>query len=263
MDDKLNQVVEREKSYWIKAYRDQGMLDDWYRRTERQISNMFGNENRISFWLEINVPGNPVRVLDAGCGTGTFAMSWSCFFPDPCEIYGIDINSEALSIARMKADLKGNYPVVLVKGSVDDLPWADGFFDIVHSADLLEHLPDTKKAISELMRVTKDHGYFFTHVPDYRTGFEPHLKMKFKPPTREGLEALKKRVERNANTTNLLEDIHFLHPAMVEEIILNECPSVLITRIFNRTRPFWKKTINQLRGYKYDILAQKVPLNDH
>ena len=253
--------MERERAYWIKVYRDEevGILDDWPEQVDRRVSRMFGNEKRLSFLPEKQIFGNPVRVLDAGCGTGAFALSCSRFFPEPCEIFGIDIRSEALSLARMKADLKGNHPIVVVKASAEDLPWADGFFDIVHSRDLLEHLPEPRKAIQELMRVTKDNGYIFTHVPDYRMGFEPHIKMNFHPPTREGLEALKKKLKEEMGLTDFARHTYFLHPAKVEEIIRSEWPSVAITRIFERTRPFWKKIIYRIKGYKYDILARKNP----
>ena len=109
------------------------------------------------------------------------------------------------------------------------------------------------------MRVTKENGYFFTHVPDYRMGFEPHIKMNFHPPTEVGLETLKKKLKEEIGLTDFVESIYFLHPSKVEEIIRSEWPSVVITRIFKRTNPFWKEIVYRVKGYKYDVLAWKVP----
>lgn len=260
MDDQLNQLVEKERAYWVKIYRDgeQGMLENWSERTDRRLSLMFGSEKQLSFLSKIQIHGGRIRVLDAGCGTGAFVLALSRFFPGQCDIYGIDIRSEALTLARMKADLKGNNPVSVVKASVTDLPWADGFFDIVHSKDLLEHLPEPDKAVRELMRVTRENGYFFTHVPDYRTGYEPHIKMNFHPPTEEGLEKLKTKLKEEIGLADFVKNIYFMHPRKVEEILLNEYPSAIITRVFKRTRPFWKGIVHRVKGYKYDILARKV-----
>jgi len=261
LDAILNSLIEKERAYWVNIYRNEkeGVVSDWARRADRRLTQMFGNEKQLSVLSKLDVYEDPVRILDAGCGTGSFLLSLSRFFPKSCEIYGIDIRSEALFIAGMKAGIKGQHPVKLVKASVIELPWEDGFFDIVHSKDLLEHLPEPGKAIRELMRVTKENGYFFTHVPDYRLGFEPHVKMKFFPPTGDGLEDLKRKLAADSSLKGFLDNIYFTHPQEIEDLLLKDYPSAVITRIFKRTRPFWKGIIYRFKGYKFDILARKKP----
>lgn len=58
-----------------------------------------------------------------------------------------------------------------VKGSVLKLPFADGSYDIVLAADMLEHLPKSKrqKAVSEMLRVARDK--LFIAVPCGKEAF--------------------------------------------------------------------------------------------
>ncbi len=56
-------------------------------------------------------------------------------------------------------------PIVDVKADICDLPFEDNSFDLVFCNHVLEHIPDDKKAMSELHRVLKKGGTGIFQVP--------------------------------------------------------------------------------------------------
>jgi SAM-dependent methyltransferase len=78
------------------------------------------------------------------------------------------------------------YPNVDVVSDADRLPFASQSVDVVVSIAVLEHVPDPRRAIAELIRVMKPGGRAFIFVP-FMQGFHaaPHDYQRF---TRPGLE---------------------------------------------------------------------------
>jgi SAM-dependent methyltransferase len=48
---------------------------------------------------------------------------------------------------------------------VEDMPYADGLFDLVVCTDVLEHVLDLNVACSQMIRVTRDGGLLVVRVP--------------------------------------------------------------------------------------------------
>lgn len=86
-------------------------------------------------------------VLDIGTGTGLFAEA---FHLRGCRVCGVDCNDSFLEVA---AELvKG----VDFKNSVaEELPFADGSFDLVFMSHVLHETDDAALAVSEAFRVTR------------------------------------------------------------------------------------------------------------
>ncbi len=96
-------------------------------------------------------------VLDVGCGEG-FGMNLLRQNAIGKNWLGVDVVDEALKLGKKQfPDLK------MQKASAYKLPFKDGLFDLVMSTEMLEHLEDPKKALSEMKRVTKK--YLFLSVP--------------------------------------------------------------------------------------------------
>jgi SAM-dependent methyltransferase len=87
------------------------------------------------------------RVLDVGSGQGALQDLVSDFT-------GLDISSTA---ARF-------YHKPFVAGSATELPFPDDSFDAVWTIDVLEHVPQPEKALSEIRRVLRPDGYLFLHA---------------------------------------------------------------------------------------------------
>lgn len=56
-------------------------------------------------------------------------------------------------------------------GKAEELPWDDEHFDIVICSEVLEHLPEPEKAISEIYRVLKRDGIGIFSTPNRDTYF--------------------------------------------------------------------------------------------
>ena len=110
------------------------------------------------------------RVLDFGCGTGYGAhrIASEC-----ADIVGVDISDSAIAFAREKyrAD---NLDFRQIK-SVEDapLPFPDGSFDVVLSFQVIEHVPDADRYLSEVRRVLAADGMLIVATPDRSTRLLP------------------------------------------------------------------------------------------
>ena len=91
-------------------------------------------------------------VLDVSCGTGQFLQELRK--REKSALYGTDISSKMLSIARKKLEKK----VDIKKADVHCLPFPDEKFEYVVSTESFHHYYNQKKALHEMKRVTKRDG---------------------------------------------------------------------------------------------------------
>ena len=104
-------------------------------------------------------------ILDIGCGAGGNIKILGEFG----SVTGLDISEEALKFARTHGVFKD-----LILGDAEYLPFPDGAFDLVSAFDVLEHVPDDRKAITEIFRVLKRGGYALITVPAHRWLWSRH-----------------------------------------------------------------------------------------
>lgn len=92
------------------------------------------------------------KLCDIGCADGSWTIELQKKLGSR-HIYGLEITAEDVK----KAARKG------IEASHADLtktwPFPDGFFDIVHANQVIEHLCDTDKLVEETLRVLKPGGY--------------------------------------------------------------------------------------------------------
>ncbi|HEV2546155.1 MAG TPA: class I SAM-dependent methyltransferase [Stellaceae bacterium] len=107
-------------------------------------------------------------ILDAGCGTGGFLARLAAAFPDAAPV-GLELDPGAASLARRKS----RCPVCV--GSVERLPFADGSFEAVVSADVLCHAGvDERGALAAFRRSLKPGGILVLNLPAYRWLYSVH-----------------------------------------------------------------------------------------
>ncbi|KEQ25969.1 class I SAM-dependent methyltransferase [Paenibacillus tyrfis] len=121
-------------------------------------------------------PGNhPVKVLEVGCGSGTFGARLKHFFPE-IELFGVDMSSSCIEIAKQNGfDHAVTYDVV------QGLPYADSEFDFIYTMDFFGHVEFRSKdpMIAEISRITKPGGYGFHGI---ESGFIDYLNCNPKNP---------------------------------------------------------------------------------
>lgn len=138
------------------------LQDDWYTALNHPVA-LLRQENAIRVpWVAKEIEkvfGNkPQRILDVGCGAG--------FLTNPLalrghQVFGIDLSKPSLEIAKKHDETgKVNYRYA----NAYDLPFEKESFDIVCAMDILEHVEEPSRLISEAARVLKPKGMFFFHT---------------------------------------------------------------------------------------------------
>jgi len=146
------------------------------------IDNDLYNAKENTWWDPVNVmyllktSVNPVRVgyarrklfdemhidpagktaLEVGCGGGILTEEVARM---GFETTGIDPSEHSLNIARIHAQ-KSGLNIQYDFGSGEALPYKDASFDVVFCCDVLEHVRDLPKVISEISRVLKPGAAF-------------------------------------------------------------------------------------------------------
>ncbi len=116
---------------------------------------------RITEALLTSLPikNDPVRILDAGCGTGATLD----FLRQRGHVFGVDIADDALAHCLARGHRN------LTKGSLEQLPFRDASFDLVTSFDVIYHraIANDTGALQELHRVLAPSGLLLLRVPAY------------------------------------------------------------------------------------------------
>jgi ubiquinone/menaquinone biosynthesis C-methylase UbiE len=105
--------------------------------------------------IEPAVTAGATRVLDIGCGTGALAAAAVRRWRD-VRVTGVDASVGMLTVAARELgalDASIRDRVSLVQATADQLPFADGGFDIVVTAFVLQLVPSRYRALREARRV--------------------------------------------------------------------------------------------------------------
>ncbi len=95
-----------------------------------------------------------LKVLDIGCGNGYVLFQYA---RHGAEVSGVDLTKRAVELSRKRFDF-GGMPGEFFEVDGNNLPFADGHFDIVCSMGVLHHISDPKPMVSEIFRVLKPGG---------------------------------------------------------------------------------------------------------
>ncbi len=113
------------------------------------------------------LPRTSPTILDAGCGTGAIMKELDKLGT----VHGIDVSRRALTYAR-KRGLHN-----LAQGSLTNLPFENKHFDVIVALDVIEHVKEDGKAISEMFRVLKSNGCLLMAVPAFSLLWSTHDKL--------------------------------------------------------------------------------------
>jgi ubiquinone/menaquinone biosynthesis C-methylase UbiE len=125
--------------------------------------------------LTVNFRTLPLKkgdlVLDAGCGEGRH--TFECYRHD-CRILGMDLSHHSLLKAKyvlgeMKKKEEAKGRVLLLRGDALRFPFADGTFDKIVCAEVIEHLENDRYGVAELARVLAEGGKIAITVPTRMT----------------------------------------------------------------------------------------------
>jgi ubiquinone/menaquinone biosynthesis C-methylase UbiE len=131
------------------------LYEDVWEQLPREL-DPFDPDTRRRFLLEHVSPGE--RVLDIGCGEADFA---ACAAAAGAQVIGADIAEAALARARERhpdIDLRRVEPH-------GPLPFEDCEFDLVWASEVIEHVADTQRWLSEVRRVLAPGGELVITTP--------------------------------------------------------------------------------------------------
>lgn len=123
----------------------------------------FGQERRLAL-VRSYVPLEGRRILDIGCGIGTYVRKfreWSD------QVWGID-----MELDRIREGSKALPNLAAARG--EDLPFRDGSFDVVFLHEVLEHVEDDARTLQEAYRTLAPGGHIVVFVPNRLYFFETH-----------------------------------------------------------------------------------------
>ena len=126
----------------------------WYRGRRRVLAAVLDG---------LDLPARPA-ILDAGCGSGRTLDDLAA----RGSVAGVDCSAMAVEAARRR----GHANVHIA--SVEELPFGDRAFDLVTCLDVIEHTPDDRATLAELLRVTAPGGVLVATVPAYQSLFSAH-----------------------------------------------------------------------------------------
>lgn len=82
-------------------------------------------------------------------------------------VRGMELSEEAVAYNREQGR-------EVLQGVIEEMPFADGAFDLALALDVIEHVPDDLAALRELHRVLRPGGSLLTTVPALPLLWSPH-----------------------------------------------------------------------------------------
>jgi ubiquinone/menaquinone biosynthesis C-methylase UbiE len=157
-------LSEKERQYWdTKAEGLKGLfsLDD----KEKLVRELCDQKNWF-WWEKLVGQLHNKKILDVGCGIGNLIAYWNL---TENTAYGTDISKEGLKNSqRIHSTLRLDARVV--NSTIENLPFADSSFDIVHLRWVIHHLSKekTSESLKEIRRILKKNGYLLLCETNYR-----------------------------------------------------------------------------------------------
>lgn len=153
------------KNQWNQSYqKQQNFLFYPHEEIIRFVSKYFCKRSGFED-VTFHQPGIPLCGLDLGCGIGRHVK-----YMDEMGIsaFGIDLSDTAVSYGKQWFDSLGLYQLSqrLIQGSIADMPYDDGFFDLTVSHGVLDSMgfKDALAGVSEVHRCLKKGGLFYFDV---------------------------------------------------------------------------------------------------
>lgn len=109
------------------------------------------------------VPESAARVLDVGCGSGALGAALKRRLPN-CEVVGVEYVQSAVDEASTRLDRA----IQVDLNAEFQLPFPRGHFDAIICGDVLEHLLNPEKSLSDLLWYLADDGVVVSSIPNVK-----------------------------------------------------------------------------------------------
>jgi ubiquinone/menaquinone biosynthesis C-methylase UbiE len=169
---------------------------------------MNSSHSKLTDWgLEQISVENHHTILDAGCGGGR-TVSKLAAIATQGKVYGVDYSEESVATTKKtNAQWIGLGRVEVRHGSVSQLPFPDGMFDLVTAVETHFWWPDLPGDMREIFRVLKPGGTLVLVAEVYKGASTMAAKLAEKYASRTGMTLLSVEEHRelftNAGCSNV------------------------------------------------------------
>jgi len=129
---------------------------------ESELNHWWDKARRKIVFSLIKSYHNPLvsrpKILDLGCGMGIMAKESQ----NVGDYYGVDASELAVNFCKQRG-VKN-----IRQGDATDIPYPDSQFDIVLLMDVIEHIENDSKVITEVIRVLKPSGIVIITAPAFQ-----------------------------------------------------------------------------------------------
>ncbi|MBE9178454.1 class I SAM-dependent methyltransferase [Oculatella sp. LEGE 06141] len=190
----------------------------------------------------------PDRPFQAILEVGGGQSGLTAFLYPQAHITNLDFNPDyAESHRNQQARVR------FVCGDATNLPFDDDSFDAVTMFDVLEHIPDDQKAISEMIRVLRPGGFFLMSTPNENWRFPYYGLMKPICPDEADVMAEWGHVRRGYTLDELKQLIHLnyqSHATFINPVTVL-CHDVAFSRLPRRLRQLTCRLLSPVTWSSY------------
>ena len=191
-------------------------------------SQLVGNK-----FLEWLAPEKGQKWIDIGCGGGAFTeqLMENCA---PSYLAGVDPSEDQITFARQRPPLK---TAEFKTSDAMELPFEQNEFDAATMALVLFFVPEPRRGIAEMIRVTKPGGSISAYVWDINNGGFPPEPIR--------AELKKMEVDLPLPPSPHISEMNNLESLWREFQLQNlETQVITVSRNFNNFGEFWDITTN-------------------
>ena len=157
-------AVERKDRARLRAlYEEMGGLLTRLKRDRPEARAVLSREVTNALIRNLAARTRGARVLDLGCGPTP--VSSIAFARAGNVAVACDVAHSVASLAREEARDAGSVHAIVA--DAEQLPFAEGTFDVVTCDDTIEHLLDPARALSEIARITRTGGHLLLISPNH------------------------------------------------------------------------------------------------
>jgi 2-polyprenyl-3-methyl-5-hydroxy-6-metoxy-1,4-benzoquinol methylase len=107
-------------------------------------------------------PSKNQKVLDFGCGIGYYSVYFNKKYD--CEVVGVDIDKEDVGLANNVKKILKIHKIKFFAGKLNVKKYKS-YFDKILTSEVLEHIWEDKKTLTELSSMLKKKGEMIVMVP--------------------------------------------------------------------------------------------------
>lgn len=141
--------------------------DDWHGGHEPDLDANAPWYRMVKAFLRPEKDMAGRRILEIGCGLGSFAIWIANHTSRPASVVAADFSAAAIAKAVRLAASQESRGIEWTVADIQNLKRFGSEFDTVISCETVEHVPDPARAIRELARVLRPGGRLYLTTPNY------------------------------------------------------------------------------------------------